>query len=708
MEYPASGPDHSDSELRPFHILVVDDDDLTRVVFQNSDLASRLKTTFAESEAVALEALKTTEHFDLVVIDYYLQTSVGIDLAKQIRTTWPKLRLMLLSGVPEDSPQAQEVRREGFEFLERTQNPLALPGRILEFLESSRGELRKETVAPDRPLSPSPRPVPAAPVRQNFVPTQSETLDDLVRQQSHLQSIIENSADAIFTKDLNGIILTWNPAAQRIFGFSPEDVIGNPSLPFIPIDRHAEEVSILSRIASGEMVEHVETERLAKDGRRLRVSITASPIMDLEGRIVGVSKILRHITRLPRQQDEIENSETHYRILAEERSRLLGFELQARQQNEQASRMKDQFLALLSHELRTPLNAIIGWTQLALRKVDDPTYTKRGLEIIERNARNQAQIIEDLLIMNRITAGTLKLERASFQMRPLLDEVVEGLKTRGEARAIKFKIEVAPELPEVFGDAVQVKRIVGNLLANAIKYSAKEGLVELSVTAGATDVTIRVRDFGTGIASNFLPFVFDRFTQAEGPTARRFGGLGIGLSMARHLVELHGGTITAMSDGPGTGSTFTVVLPISGGLSKSARSETSPPVERSVHDLTPLKGLRTLVVDDEPDSLSLTRAILEEQGALVLTAQSVREALQVLDRNPVDLLLSDIAMPNEDGYALVAQLQSITPNRRIPAIALTAFTRPEDRKRAFDAGFRGYVPKPIEVPALLAAIANIC
>ena len=517
--------------------------------------------------------------------------------------------------------------------------------------------------------------------------------------QERLAAIVESSDDAIISKNLQSIIMSWNAGAQRIFGYTAEEMIGQSIYTLIPAERRGEEDDILSKISRGEPVSHLETVRVAKDGRKISLSVTISPIRDLTGKVVGASKVARDISE--RKQAEARQLET---------------ERAARAQAEHASRMKDEFLATLSHELRTPLNAILGWTQV-LR--GDPANTEdmeAGLATIERNSRVQTQIIEDLLDMSKIISGEVRLDVQPLDLAAAVRAAVETMQPAAYAKSIRLQAIIDPEASIISGDPNRLQQVFWNLLTNAIKFTPKEGHVEIKLARVHSHLEVSVSDSGEGIAPEFLPYVFDRFRQQDASTTRRHGGLGLGLAIVKQLVELHGGTIHVDSAGLGRGTTFRVMLPLSAlrpeadlpGEERAPR--TADAGEGMPHtgslDLTDVK---VLVVDDEADARALIKRLLEDRGAVVRTAGSVAEASALLEAERPDVLVSDIGMPGEDGYTLIRRVRALSAQAGgdVPAIALTAYARSEDRLKAIMAGFQMHLAKPVEAAELLAQIASL-
>jgi len=399
-----------------------------------------------------------------------------------------------------------------------------------------------------------------------------------------------------------------------------------------------------------------------------------------------------------------------------EREALLAGERAARSEAERASRMKDEFLATLGHELRTPLNAIVGWAQILRNKSCTPEDLAEGLAVIERNATAQARIIEDLLDMSRITSGKVRLDIHPVDLNEVITSAVETARPASEGKGVQLQRVLGPHnLSTVRGDPGRLQQVVWNLLTNAIKFTPKGGRVQIRVDQVQSHLEITVSDTGAGIKPEFLPYVFDRFRQADASTTRHHGGLGLGLAIVKHLVELHGGTVRAESEGLGKGATFIVSLPLPAvRADQSPNSDGGPVPVRRNHpqarpERTDLTNVTILMVDDEPDARRLVTRILEDCNARVLTAGSVDEALSVFGEQPVDVLVSDIGMPRRDGYDLIRTLRARPANRGgvIPAVALTAFARTEDRRAALTAGFDMHLPKPVDPTELCEVVARL-
>jgi PAS domain S-box-containing protein len=697
-----------------------------------------------------------------------------------------------------------------------------------------------------------------------------------------LAAIIESAEDAVITKTLEGIITSWNPGAQRLFGYTAEDVIGQPVTILFPPDHINEEPGILARIRAGERVEHYETVRRRKDGSLIDISLTVSPIRKSDGTIIGASKIARDITARKRVEAELreqaeiiatvnrlgqtlageldlhklvqavtdagtELAGAHfgsffYNVLNEEgasymlytlsgvareafahfpmpratdlfgptfrgegtvligdvrkdprygknspyfgmpeghlpvvsylavpvisrtgevygglffgdpkenvfneraarivegiaaqaavamdNARLYEAAQRARAEAEasadekerlyrearEASRLKDEFLATVSHELRTPLTAILGWTHMLRSGQFKGQSAVSAFETIERNARAQAQLIDDLLDVSRIITGKLRIDVRPLDPNSFIEAAIEAVRPAAEAKGVRVQKVMDTGMVSVSGDPVRLQQVVWNLLSNAIKFTPRDGRVQVRLERVNSHVEIAVSDTGQGIPSEFLPHVFDRFRQADGATTRRHGGMGLGLAIVRHIVELHGGTVRAESMGEGLGATFTVLLPVAPVYAAAAPEERVHPAARETLPAFEcpdrLDGLRVLVVDDETDTLEMLRVGIGQCGAEVSVAASAAEALSEIRKSPPDVLISDIGMPEEDGYVLIRKVRDLRAEEggNVPAIALTAYARTEDRLQALRAGYQMHVTKPVELTELAAVVASL-
>jgi PAS domain S-box-containing protein len=690
-------------------------------------------------------------------------------------------------------------------------------------------------------------------------PQNSTSIADQINLQSPelapywLAALIDSAEDAIISKTLEGIITSWNKAAQRIFGYTADEIIGKPVTILIPEGHLDEEPAILARLRAGERIEHYETVRKRKDGTLINISLTVSPIIGPNGKIVGASKIARDITEQGEARKALDDASQRLKLALaaarlgdwswnaktdivtmsetaaqlfdippgpqmtwteigdllneEDRARtrlavekalaehsdydieyrvkrkdgpelwlsskgrglydpdgtvlgMLGFvqDISVRKRNEEmlreqadrlrtvasdkaqlyetakkareeaetaaaanerlyrqaeeSSRLKEEFLATISHELRTPLSAILGWTRMLRLGQLSKENELKALDTIERNARAQAQLVDDLLDVSRIITGKLRMDVRPADPNSFIDAAVEAVRPAAEAKGVRMQKVIDTGAISIPGDPARLQQVVWNLLSNAIKFTPRGGRVQIRSERVNSHLEIVVSDTGQGISPDFLPYVFDRFRQADQKTSRLHGGMGLGLAIVRHLVELHGGTVNAISEGEGHGATFTVTLPIAPIYQIDSGSRVHP----AARDLLPandctdrLDGLRILVVDDEADTRDLLRQGLEYCGAKVKEVGSADEAMKALETFTPDILISDIGMPGVDGYDLIRQIRKLPVNehRKIAAIALTAYTRVEDRLQALRAGYDMHVPKPVELAELVAVAATL-
>jgi signal transduction histidine kinase len=457
-------------------------------------------------------------------------------------------------------------------------------------------------------------------------------------------------------------------------------------------------------------------------------SFLAIPVISRGGEVVGglffghpeagvfTARIERIIVGIAGQAAvAIDNARLYERVkrAAEDRKHLLDAERSARTEAERISQLKDEFLATLSHELRTPLNAIVGWTQVLTAQSTVDADVRHGLEVIDRNARVQTQLIEDLLDMSRIVSGKVRLDVQPVDVADVLRAAIASVQHSADARKIRLQTVLDAHVSPVRGDPGRLQQCFWNLLTNAIKFTPKGGRVQVSLERVNSHLEVKVEDDGQGIEPEFLPFVFERFRQGDASTTRHHGGLGIGLSIVKSLVELHGGTVRVYSPGKDRGATFVIELPVmvlgaarAGGGGERGRMELR---ERERFDHPSLAGIRVLAVDDEPDARALVKRILEDCGAEVLVAETAEEALALVRSARPHMIVSDIGMPGEDGYQLIRAVRELSPDEggRTPAAALSAFARAEDRTRSLRAGYQTHLVKPVEPTELTAVIASL-
>ena len=675
------------------------------------------------------------------------------------------------------------------------------------------------------------------------------------------RAILDTSDDAIVSKDLDGIVTSWNRAAQALFGYSAEEMIGASIRTIIPADRQQEEDEVLARIRRGDRVNHFETIRRRKDGTFVPISLTVSPVVDSSGRIIGASKIARDISErlrleaIAREQSTITEkigeigatlsstldrdaivqkvtdaatemtgaefgaffhnvndpesgqaftlhtlsgapNETFANLPKPRATALFGPTFRGEgivrindvtadppygrnppyhgkpeghlpvrsylavpvksrsgdvlgglffghsrvgvftERHEQlvagiaawasvalqnahlyveareANRMKDEFLAVLSHELRTPLNAIVGYSRLLRGGILTGEKANRGLETLERNATSLTRIVEDVLEVSRIITGKVRLDVQPVELALILHNAISTVQPAADAKGVRLQTIFDSGVSPVSGDPDRLQQVVWNLLSNAVKFTPRGGRVQVRLERVNSHIEIVVSDTGVGIKPEFLPHVFERFRQAEGGTTRKTGGLGLGLAIVRHMVELHGGTVEATSPGEGAGSTFRIALPVMIVHSGDHRERRQHPQSESVEPLTELAdlhGVRVVAIDDEPDALSLLRIVLEAAGAEVATVSQSSVAIERIGSVRPHALIIDIGMPDMDGFQLIERIRASEDEaiRNVPAAALTAFARSEDRTKALSSGFELHLSKPVDPAELVASIVTL-
>jgi PAS domain S-box-containing protein len=498
---------------------------------------------------------------------------------------------------------------------------------------------------------------------------QMTTLPEADEARVRLAAIVESSDDAIIGKDMEGTITSWNRAAERLYGYSAAEIVGRPIAVLIPPDHDNDFPAIMERLRRGERIEHYETVRIAKDGRRIDVSLTISPIKDATGRIVGASKIARDISE--RKQME---------------ARL-----------READRRKDEFLAVLGHELRNPLAAIRNVSQLMLLMTEgDGRYRELSL-MLERQVGHMARLLDDLLEVGRIVHGKIRFVREAIDLAAVVGQAIETARPLIEAKRLRLRVDVPAEPLRTHGDATRLVQAVSNLLNNAAKYTPTGGEIRVSARGAPEALVVSVSDNGIGIAPELQGRIFDFFFQGERGVAEAPDGLGIGLGLVRTIVEHHGGTVRVRSDGPGTGSEFIVTLP----GAENARAGQPPAAETVESDSA---GGRILLVDDNRDALSALALLLRQRGHTVFTAAAGAPALEMAASLTPELIVLDIAMPGMDGYEVMRRMRENGFTDRIAA--LTGYGSDDERRRALGAGFDAHFVKPVDPAALEKLLAR--
>lgn len=662
-------------------ILHVDDNEANRYVVTRVLQSAGFTVVEAATGAAGLEAIAQHQP-DLVILDVRLPDLSGFEVCRRIKSNpqtafVPVLHLSASFVKSQDKAEGLDSGADGY---------LAQPVEPIELLATVRSLLR---------------------IRQ------AEEL--ALTSAREWQTTFDAINDGVCLVDQQGRILRCNQAMTKLLGKSAHDILGQV---------HYELMDSALGVGDGscfyQAKETHQRQVLELQSRDRWFSKTVDPVLDDAGHFTGAVLILVDITNrkrieAERQQAEIELQERNQRLDA-----LYETTRKQAEQLRQANRIKDEFLAVLSHELRSPLNPILGWAKILQMGQQDEAKTRYALETIERNAKLQAQLIEDLLDVSRILQGKLSLKTAAVSLPFTIKAAIETVRLAAEAKSIQIQTRFAPNVGKVLGDSSRLQQIVWNLLSNAIKFTPQGGTVQVRLAEVSVELEregvkafqsqehitsstvqsyaqITVSDSGHGISADFLPHVFDYFRQEDSSTTRSFGGLGLGLAIVHHLVELHGGTIQVMSSGEGQGATFMIQLPIL----MASKQDADHPLPPDTPNLD-FNGLRVLLVDDERDSRNLVTFLLEQHGANVTSLESAREALDQLTQAAFDLLISDIGMPEMDGYTLIRHIreQLSDQNRNILAIALTAYAGEVDQQQASAAGFQQHITKPIE-PELL-------
>ena len=531
----------------------------------------------------------------------------------------------------------------------------------------------------------------------NDITERKQAEESLRESQLRHTRLIESAMDAIIAVDQQQRVIIFNPAAEKMFGCPVSEALGSSLDRFIPArfrEAHREHIESFGHtgVTNRRMGALTALSGLRANGEEFPIEASISQTSVGGERLFKV--ILRDITERKRAE--------------EERERLLAREYKARTEAERASRIKDDFLATLSHELRTPLTAMLGWLSILRTQHLDEETTSKAIETIERNAQAQAKLVEDLIDVSRIVGGKLNLEVQPIDPLPVIEAAMEVVRPAATAKGVRTEIKREGRVGPVAADPARLQQIIWNLLSNAVKFTSRDGLVQISLREAASSAEVVVHDTGIGIEPEFLPHVFERFSQAESPVTRLHRGLGLGLAIVRHLTELHGGTVKAESEGEGRGTTFTITIPLAGVSAVDSDKLKAVRTRKGKKSTQPLDGLRVLVIEDEPDARELLSMTLEVSGAKVETVESAQAALESLSLFRPDVLLSDIGLPTESGYDLIRKVRALpSESSKIPAVALTAFASEKDREHALSAGFQMHLAKPVDPNELIRAIRSL-
>ncbi len=651
---------------QPLNILHVDDDDANRYVHTRMLQRAGFNVIEASTGLQALQLIAEIKP-DLIVLDVKLPDIHGFEVCRRIKAdpttaSIPVLHLSASFIQMEDKAEALEGGADGY---------LTQPVQSRELIATVNALLRMR---------------------------QAEEI--AISAATQWQTTFDSISDGICLLDKQNKVVRCNQAMAMILGKPEGEIIG------CNCDQLWQNVGDET---TGEFLgDRIHQSRICQS-RELQISqrwygVKTDPILDVKGDFTGTVQIFTDITDL--------------KLAEAARTELLEREQAAREQAEANSHMKDEFLAIVSHELRSPLNAILGWARLLRTRKLEESVRSRAIETIERNALLQVQMIEDLLDISRIIRGTIRLVARPIQLKIPIEAAIETVLLAAQAKEISVITAFDPTMGMVLADSDRTQQVIWNLLSNAIKFTPPGGSIEVRLSAinSGACAQIQIIDTGCGISAEFLPHVFDRFRQADGSMTRSYSGLGLGLAIARQLVELHGGTLKAQSQGEGQGAIFTIELPLISNYVESTETQTKRTIGTinsnylPVDDLPKLAGKLVLVVDDEEDNSEVLKVGLQEYNVKVITANSAMEAMEIVTKGSLDAIISDIGMPEMDGYQLIEQIrawengQGLTP---ILAIALTAYARDEDRQRAIACGFQMHLSKPIEPHKLALAISQL-
>ncbi|MEH2238609.1 hybrid sensor histidine kinase/response regulator [Nostoc sp.] len=616
-----------------------------------------------ETGADFLAALES-ETFDLILADYALPSFDGISALEIARNRTPEVPFIFVSAALGEELAIEALKNGATDYV--------LKQRLGRLVPSVQRALREAKERRER----------------------KQAEESLQKSEARYRRIVDTTYEGIWMIDQETQTEYVNQRLSQMLGYPAEEMLGCSIFDFMD---HADGIAVEEILTwlKGEESDLKEGRLRCKDGSYIWTLISARAIFGEQNEFLGAIAMLTDITDRKRTESE--------------RDRLLQLEQRARAEAEAANRIKDEFLAVLSHELRSPLNPILGWAKLLQSRKFDQVALKKALETIERNAKLQAQLIEDLLDVSRILQGKLNLNMMPVDLASTIEAAMDTVRLAAEAKTIQIQTMLDSTVGKVLGDSTRLQQVFWNLLLNAVKFTATEGQVNVRLECIDAQAQITVSDTGKGIHPDFLPHVFDYFRQGDSTTTRKFGGLGLGLAIARHLVEMHGGTVWVESPGEEQGAIFTVRLPlIKDGA--TIKDDTNTDSSTAIPVFSPLMGLQVLIVDDNADTREFFSFVLEEFGAIVTAVASGDEALQALTQSKPDILLSDIGMPEMNGYMLMQQVRTLEAEiggKQLPAIALTAYAGEINQQQALKAGFQQHLVKPVAPEELLMAISNL-
>ncbi|MFW9258041.1 response regulator [Nostoc sp. CALU 546] len=605
-----------------------------------------------------------TEAFDLILADYALPSFDGISALEIARNRCSEVPFIFVSAVLGEELAIEALKNGATDYVLKQRLGRLVPS-VQRALREAKERLERKQIE-----------------------------ESLQKSEARYRRIVDTSYEGIWMIDSQTQTEYVNQRLSQMLGYAAEEMLGRSIFDFMD---QADDMAVEEKLEwlKGEGRDLKEGRLRCKDGSYIWTLISARAILNEQSEFLGAIAMLTDITDRKRTESE--------------RDRLLQLEQIARAEAEAANRIKDEFLAVLSHELRSPLNPILGWAKLLQMRKFDEILLQKGLETIERNAKLQAQLIEDLLDVSRILQGKLNLNMIPVDLVSTIEAAMETVHLAAEAKTIQIETMFDPTVGRVLGDSARLQQVFWNLLSNAVKFTGTGGKVNVRLECIDAQAQITVSDTGKGIHPDFLPHVFDYFCQGDSTTTRKFGGLGLGLAIARHLIEMHGGTVWVESLGEDQGASFTVRFPL---LKDSAtvKDDTNTDSSTAVFNFSPLMGIQVLIVDDNADTRDFFSFVLEQFGAIVTAVASGYEALQALTQSKPDILLSDIGMPEMNGYMLMEQVrtqEAAVKGKQIPAIALTAYAGEINQQKALKAGFQQHIVKPVAPEELLVAISNL-
>lgn len=630
-------------------ILIIDDDDVDRIAVSRHLKKSTLPVDIEEAYdgATGLQALRQNTH-DCVFLDYLLPGSDGLDILRKLRTEGVRTPIIMLTRQGDEQIAVEMMKAGASDYITKDKmTPEILQKSVQSVIRTGRAE------------------------------------EELRESQERYFVAVQGANDGIWDWNLKTNDIYFSPRWKSMVGC--EEIKGNPQEWFDRIhadDRGRVESDIQAHLEAKTACLESEYRIVHRDGTYRWVLTRGLAVRDQTGKA----------TRMAGSQTDI----TERKSSEEEREQLL-------QKALEADRRKDEFLSIVSHELRTPLTAILGWAQVIRSGKINEAHSNRGLGVIEKSAKLQARIVDDLLDVSQIVKGKLHLNRSPVMLSQVIEMAIESVLASAKEKSIDIVYNMDPLIPTTYGDPDRLQQVVWNLICNAVKFTPSKGKVEVLLVKSDSNAVITVRDTGCGIHPDFIPFVFDRFRQEENPNTRSHGGLGLGLSIVRYLVEAHQGSIVASSEGPGRGAAFVITLPL------TIHPDGQPVGPQAEAAGVSLDGLEVLVVEDNADTLEVITTALEQYGAHVKTALSAVEALGILRSFWPNVLISDIAMPQDDGYSLIRDVRALEleQGKRIRSIALTAYASTEDRQRALTAGYQAHVAKPVEAARLAAVVSEV-